>query len=171
MTTPPPLLKKQSTILSDILLQNAGKTDEYSVAVDFAYKICHIWSERHPDRARELCDPNMKVKSLGEEFGVDKFIQLSHAFHDMLEDLRVEIKEVFLNGTMKDGKVCIIANLSGNWKNSVVIGPTTLMAPARRISFDSTYIFTVKNGKAILFENRTDFTGVPELYAFNNKKN
>jgi len=159
-----PLLRKQSTVLSDILLQNIGKNDEYAAAVDFAYNICHIWSERHPNRAKELCDPNMKVKSLGEEFGYDRFVELSHGFHDIMEDLRVEIKEVFINGTLQDGKICIIANLSGHWKNSLTIGQMNFVAPNRRISFDSIYVFTVKNGKAIFFENRSDFTGVPELY-------
>lgn len=101
MTThAPKLSKKQSTVLLGDVLKQMGiittslgfdfidLKDERGKIIDLIVRTSHIWSERHPERAKETIDENCLLHTLenGAEFkGIQNTVMFSHMLHDVLE--------------------------------------------------------------------------------------
>lgn len=88
------LAKEDTVILSDALqkLQLEEKSDEAKLA-DLVYRASHVWSLRHPERAKECFHedvetevPTSKLKFLG----LPGFVALAYSLHDTLEGAHCE---------------------------------------------------------------------------------
>jgi len=158
----PPLLSRQSTILTgSVLKQLQEKHDVLSEAIDFCYKLCHIWSERHPERAAEVYNPNIKLISSGYTIvGIENILKVVNSFHDSMENINYEIEDVYLQGNLENGKVCYIVKFSGDWVNPFGDAPPT----NSRESYMMTITVIVKNKKAEEMRLLNDYSSTPAFY-------
>jgi len=160
--TPHPLLRKQSTILTDaVLKQLQNKNDEFSEVIEFCYKLCHIWSERHPERAAEVYDTNLKLFSGGRVFeGIENILKVVNTFHDVMDNVNYEIQDVFIQGTLQNGKVCYLSKFNGDWMKPYYDTPPS----TKRESYTMTIVAVVKNKKAVEMTVHSAYITAPALF-------
>lgn len=84
------VLKKEDTvILSDAVqqLKLNEKTEESKLA-DLVYRASHVWSLRHPERAKECFHDDVEtdiVTSRIKFTGLPGFVAIAYSLHDTLE--------------------------------------------------------------------------------------
>lgn len=84
------VLKKEDTVLLGEAVQNM-KLEEKSVDaqwVDFVFRASHVWSQRHPERAKECFHDNVETNLVSNNIkftGLPGFVAIAFNLHDTFE--------------------------------------------------------------------------------------
>jgi len=85
--------------MDEVVKKSTGK--EF---VDFVYNVSHMWSQRHPERAKEILNADCSLHGVTKQplKGVDSIQKLCFGLHDSFEDFHYEIHSVTHEGKLED---------------------------------------------------------------------
>jgi len=82
--------------------------------VDFVYNVSHIWSQRHPERAKEVFSPDVVLLGVGTKDpvkGLEVVEQIFYAMHDLIEDFHYTITSINHEGELNGECTIVIGYL------------------------------------------------------------
>jgi len=91
-----------------------GSNIQETEIVKFVYNACHMWSEKHPERASELLDENVKEHVWGAT-GPEEMTQVCLNTHRVFQDFQLTIDDVVCEGDLQHGKISCRFSARGKW--------------------------------------------------------
>jgi len=145
---------------SNLFQQMNNESMNYGDALEFVFKLCHLWTVKNPENTGDICSSDIRFHSIDASFqGLEMLEKLMQFWHDFFDNISYEIQDVFIQGTLIDGKICYITKFFGDWTKPMFgVGPSN-----KREMYASTIVVLVKNKKVEYMELYNDFSSAREL--------
>jgi len=103
-------LDRKDTVLMDEVISRSS-----SEIVDFAYRVSHLWSQRHGEKADDVINQDILFYGRSKEpmKGKDELRKWLKAVHDSVEDFHYNVSSVYHEGDLKNGKLYVEFVVSG----------------------------------------------------------
>lgn len=154
------VLKKEDTVILSDAVQKMKLEEKSldSLVADFVYRSSHIWSMRHPERAKECFHEDFEIDLVASKLhlkGLEPYVGVCFAIHDTFDGIHIDdkvtfrieftfsIHEIVFQGNLQDGQIVYRYTAKGNWVKEM----GGVKGHGREIEIDGVIFMTMKNGK------------------------
>jgi len=131
-------------LLAESIILDVG-LDPKDEIVNFVFNACHMWSERHPERANNILDPFIKEHVWCVQ-GPNEMMDMCHNTHAVFDDFQIIVHEVVSSGSLDiEAKISCRFEAVGKWSRDYL----GLPANGKRLSFPGLFLWTVKKHKIV----------------------